>query len=146
MRLQGVQTPRYLPVGLLLSALTIAGCTPPGIPTYPVAGRVTMADGTPLDGGDDGSIIFESMEHGVSATGSIDSAGRFTLTTFEVGDGAVAGMHRVAISPPTPAGDPDRRAPGPRFPPKFRDLDASGLEVEVTPTNDNQIAIQLIGS
>lgn len=120
------------------------GCQPSDrLPTYPVEGRVVLADGSPLDGGDDGAVIWESVEHGISATGAIDAEGRFTLTTYEPGDGAVAGKHRVAISPPTPEGDPDERINRPTIHPKFRDLDASGLEATIEPTGLNEITVEL---
>jgi hypothetical protein len=35
-----------------------------------------------------------------SARGEIGTDGSFTLTTFEVGDGAIAGTHSVMVTPP----------------------------------------------
>lgn len=127
-----------------MALLVFASCQPSDrLPTYPVAGRVVLADGSPFHGGDDGAVIWESVEHGLSATGAIDSEGRFTLTTYEPGDGAVAGKHRIAISPPTPEGDPDARVYRPTIDPKFRDLDASGLEATIEPKRLNEITVEL---
>lgn len=130
-----------------LAATVISTCIGCGssdrLKTYQVEGRVEYASGSPFNGGVDGSIIFESIEHRLSATGAIDTEGRFTLGTYEPGDGAVAGKHRVAISPPVPEGDPDRRSASPLIHPKFLNLDSSGLEAEVTTSGKNDIVLTI---
>ena len=69
------------------------------------AGAIRFADGERFSGGDESFIVFESIDHNVTATGVIEVDGTFRLGTYEPGDGAVAGAHRVSITPPTPAGD-----------------------------------------
>ena len=90
-----------------LFVLTGCGSGHPA-PTYPVTGKVVFSDdGTPLSTG--GSILWESVpdEPGVlpfNASGAIQADGTFELTTFEEGDGAVAGEHRVLVRPKRPTG------------------------------------------
>jgi hypothetical protein len=79
--------------------LTLSACSSAGPePTYPVHGLVTVG-GKPLEGG---SIQFEPAEPGASgqkhaARGTIDEEGRYQLSTFGVGDGAVAGKHHIVV-------------------------------------------------
>ncbi|MFO0905035.1 MAG: hypothetical protein U0939_18665 [Pirellulales bacterium] len=80
---------------LLLSGLvTVTGCRSDRPPTYPVRGRVVFPDGSPVR---TGSIELRSRTHSLQASGEIDSEGRFELTTFEPGDGAVAGEHEAVV-------------------------------------------------
>ena len=66
------------------------------MPTYKTTGKVLFSDGKLLEGG---TIVFESVDHPVTARSVIGLDGTFTLSTYGKGDGAVAGKHRVAISP-----------------------------------------------
>ncbi len=83
--------------GILLvvaaAALLTAGCGPSGRPTaYAVTGTVTYR-GLPLA---DADVSFLPAS-GPMAGGRTDAHGRFQLTTFAPGDGAVAGEHSVLI-------------------------------------------------
>jgi hypothetical protein len=62
--------------------------------TVPVKGKVTY-QGKPLT---QGTITFEPDDIGREAHGNISADGSFTLTTYKEGDGAVPGLHRVAVS------------------------------------------------
>lgn len=88
--------------------------------TIPVRGTVHYK-GQPLTGG---SITFEP-DGGREAHSSIGPDGSFQLTTFQNGDGAVPGTHRVAVT-----GQP-------RLPMKYRNLSSSGVEVEVAAGTQN---------
>lgn len=68
-----------------------AGCSS-GPTLAPVSGRVTVG-GKPVTAG---RIEFYP-EAGRMATAAIRPDGTYTLTTFDAGDGAVVGRHRVAI-------------------------------------------------
>jgi hypothetical protein len=78
-----------------------AGCG--GVPSarpkvYPVTGKVTQK-GKPLTAGE---VMFTPSggpdgASGHIATGQIDSDGSYTLTTFNTGDGAVLGKHKVTV-------------------------------------------------
>lgn len=65
-------------------------------PTYPVEGTVTIG-GKPLA---DATITFrpDSSENGQRpANGKTDADGRYQLTTFSAGDGAMEGSYRVTV-------------------------------------------------
>ena len=78
---------------LLLIGLT-AGCGSDQLPTVPASGQVFIAGGDPVRVG---TIEFESVEHGITASARIQQDGSFTLGTYDAADGAVAGEHRVII-------------------------------------------------
>ena len=109
--------------------------------TYPVTGTIAFPDGKRFSGGNQSFIVFESLEHSVNATGVIDADGTFSLGTYEPNDGAVAGIHRVSITPPTPVGDPDQMRTAPLIHPKYRNLDTSELQVTVEAIRSNDIPI-----
>jgi hypothetical protein len=75
----------------------LAGCGPASDrpETVPVTGTVTL-DNTPLDG----ALVTYSptAAGGHAASGTTDGAGRFTLSTFESGDGALPGSYMVGFS------------------------------------------------
>ena len=77
--------------------LCACGCTPGtnNPPTFPVSGVVTLK-GTPLAGAD---VVFVPEDQGGQAAfGKTDDSGTYKLTTFEQGDGAVAGKYKVKVS------------------------------------------------
>ena len=80
-------------------ALIASGCGDGGegphvAATLPVRGKVTYK-GRPLAGG---VVRFEPEDSGREAHGEIGPNGTFVLTTFRNGDGAVSGVHRVAVT------------------------------------------------
>jgi hypothetical protein len=107
---------------LLLAAMLaiglcgIAGCRQKlQLPkTCPVRGKVVFRQGGPFPGG---TIQFQSLDRpSVSASGKIGPDGTFELTSFIAGDqapGAVAGRHRVIITPPFIGGAPPTIPPVP---------------------------------
>ncbi len=126
-----------LVVGLSILPLALAvlwGCSSdPELPeTFPVTGKV-MYQGQPLT---KGTITFLSDE-GQSSTGEIQPDGTYTLSTFESGDGAVEGHHRVKIvadtADPTlmPGSSPGYQKPKDLIPKKYADIQTSGLEAVV---------------
>ena len=90
-------------VGMLL-LVTCVGCSGGGPVAYPVSGTVTYQD-QPVAGA---QVMFTS-DAGRAAEGTTDASGKFTLTTFKPGDGALAGSHRVTIvkMETTPSTDPN---------------------------------------
>lgn len=76
----------------LLSGLVMAGCGPRNPATTKVEGVVAL-DGQPIEGA---AVVF-TPSSGPPATGTTDSDGRFVLSTFKQGDGAVLGQHRVTV-------------------------------------------------
>lgn len=61
---------------------------------YRAQGTVKL-DGKPLD---DATVVYHSQSHELSAQGTTDKDGNFTLTTFDAKDGAVEGKHKVVIT------------------------------------------------
>ena len=102
--------------GMVVCGMGIAatlGCGDGRLPTYAASGTVVYTDGKPLPGG---FIVFTSDKHdAIQARGSIDESGKFSLGTYDRGDGAVVGTHQISIRPPTdnpdapPTHDIDRR-------------------------------------
>ena len=91
---------------MVLAALALfaaAGCGKKAElpPTHPVHGRVMFRGGDPVTAG---IVCFQSQgDSAVSATGTIGPDGSFTLSSFIAGaraPGAVAGLHRVIVTPP----------------------------------------------
>jgi hypothetical protein len=89
-----------LPALLIATAIAgaLAGCRPPGsAPTVPAAGRLTY-QGKPLANID---VVFTPTQ-GRRGSGTTDAQGRFQISTFARGDGAVPGRHRVTLWPAGP--------------------------------------------
>jgi hypothetical protein len=77
--------------GIFLVALAATGC---GKKTAKVEGIVTL-DGQPVPGA---MVIFYPDDGGPQANGLTDADGAFRLTTFNTGDGATPGGHKVTVS------------------------------------------------
>ena len=119
--------------GLLAVGVALHGCGRPGPSTYPVSGKVTFPDGTPVTAG---FIEFESKEpktKGLNARGKINEDGSFTLSTVKLGDGAVIGRHLAIVREPyrRVAIEEGERLPPAKIDRKFRSYETSGLEFEV---------------
>jgi hypothetical protein len=107
MNLRGLSV---LSCGLTLAVILIAGCGGGSAnpKTYPVTGTV-MHQGAPVT---DASVTFSPVDaSGQAATGQTDSAGRYVLSTFQQGDGALPGEYTVRVvkydRSPTVAGSSD---------------------------------------
>ncbi len=119
-----------------LSCWGVLGCAPKGIShpkTIPVKGKVTY-QGKPLT---QGTVNF-LPEDSWPAIGEIQPNGEYTLSTFEKGDGAVLGFHRVVIfstdaNPRLMPGSPHYKTPKELIPKKYTTAESSGLEAIVEP-------------
>jgi hypothetical protein len=128
---------KALLVGGALAALPLLpGCGQsdrmPSVSTYPVKGKVLLADGKPLTRG---RIVFHRQEDPpILASGEIKTDGSFELSTLKPGDGAPAGKYGVQIDP-TPANQSAsaKRQSYPEIPQKYRDDDGLGLFVTIKP-------------
>ena len=110
----------------LLAIVACGGCSgnqdgPHYGPTVPIKGKVTYM-GQPLSGG---TIVFEPEDSGREANGNIQPDGTFTLSTFKEGDGAIPGIHRIAVTSATDGGKV-------LVPNQFRNASSSKVEVEVS--------------
>jgi hypothetical protein len=113
----------------LAALLAAAGC---GSDRYPVTGRVTYEDGSPVT---EGNVIGHSGEgpSAVTVQGSVQPDGTFEWGTERPGDGARPGKYRVAVMP-RGLGDAEMAAGMlPAVDSKYGDPKTSGIEFEVKP-------------
>jgi hypothetical protein len=131
MRSQIHAAPRVVAAFVLL--VGVAGCGG----YYPVHGKVTYPDGSPVT---KGIVVFESngAANAISARGEIQADGTYQLGTDKPGDGVPAGKYRVLVTPRLE--NPD--APEVTFDRRFADFNTSGLEFEVG-SGDNDFSIQV---
>jgi hypothetical protein len=126
----------FVSIALTLSVGLLLGCGK-GEATYPVTGKVTYPDGTPLV---NAQVSFESTTKPISAVGRTDASGVYKLTTYKPEDGAIRGEHRIAVLPPpqpTPEHDDESGKPleykqvPPPIDAKYLRFDTSGLTCTV---------------
>jgi hypothetical protein len=136
---------KLAPLGLAIVTLLVVGCGKPGeAPTVKATGTVTHK-GKPVD---KASVAF-LPEKGRPAAGITDASGKFTLSTFKPGDGAVPGLHKVAISEPPSAEEqtnPTYAPPDPtkaRFPLKYADPKLSGFTAKVEEGGKNDFTFDM---
>ena len=117
------------------------------------ASGLVRFNGQPLEGA---RVDFTSPTANVSAWGLTDAAGRFTLTTFRLGDGAVPGKHQVTVTkaqmPPgrtidrsaAPVWKPGA-APKPQWliPKQYASPQSSNLIVEIAETGADDLVVDL---
>jgi hypothetical protein len=124
-RMQEKVTRGLLLAGVLGFSLLLAGC---GSRTQPVEGIVVFKGGEPATKLAGYYVTFESVDQPVSATGVVQPDGTFKVGTYQDGDGALLGKHRVSIGPPAPDyGD----NPKSLILPKYNQPQTSGLEVTI---------------
>lgn len=97
---------------------------------YPVTGKVTYPDGSPMV---EGTVIAETTTADgklVSVQGIIEKDGSFVMGTKSAGDGVLPGKYRAMVMPPG-LGDAEL-AEGklPAVDSKFGSFDSSGLSFE----------------
>ena len=133
--------------GALLASLcwlSCCGCSDGRLPTYPAKGRVVFKSGNPVHVG---TVEIKSREHGVQARGSIDADGNFLLSTYEDGDGAVAGIHDCVVVQFVMTEELKDFKPSVVgvVHPRYASYSTSGLTVEVLPDQENDLRIELEG-
>ena len=146
---------RFASVGVVGFAVLFAGC---GVDAnrprvVPVSGKVSQK-GNPLTAGE---IVFipaggTNGSGGHIATGQIGSDGTYRLTTFNTGDGAVLGTHKVTVVVRS-AGEMKKmndlgggkiayKLPPSMLPPKYSSADSTPLKYTVE-DRSNTINIDL---
>ena len=122
-------------LGCCILALLVGwmGCSGGSSATYPVTGNVKRPDGEPLRGG---RILFQPIgASSDAARGVIAEDGTFRLGTYSAGDGAVAGTHKVTISPAVPEEALDDPASIVRYRStidlRYQNVDTTPLELSV---------------
>jgi hypothetical protein len=84
----------YCSLVVMISTL-VAGCGPTKPSIVPVLGEVLL-DGRPVERA---SVMFIPVfQGGLPSVGVTDAAGKFTLKTANVGDGAIPGKYSVTIA------------------------------------------------
>lgn len=120
---------RYFSSAALLVTACFLGCSDGRPPMVPVSGQV-LIDGKPLT---HGFVRFSSGDGRVSM-GRLDENGRFRLTCYEPGDGAIIGSHRVAVLTHEIIGDAKIKWHAPR---KYANYATSGLTQEISQPTDS---------
>lgn len=123
---------------LSVAVAVLAGCSDGREARYPVSGKLVTADGTPFRGR--ASVTFHIEKDGKDyfGRGKVQSDGSFRLTTFEPGDGAVAGEHKVTVSH-VPGGE--ETAGMPRIAEKYGSTQTSGLTARVEAKSNNEVVL-----
>jgi len=112
-------------------------------PAFKTTGRVTW-NGAPAAGA---LVTLHSRSHNLAASGKADSAGSFVLTTWRLGDGAVAGVHRVSvetivITGYTGDGDPIEVN---EMPPTYQNPETSGFMATISERGPNVLEFEVTG-
>jgi len=144
----------YLPIvaltGLVL-AIVPSGCNqkPAHPPTCPVSVTVTT-NGQPLEGA---TVCFISPQSNTSSgSGMSGSDGRVAVTTFERGDGLMAGNYKVTVTksetrttpnPKNPNGPPLREEVIWHVPQKFSTVTSTPFSAEVAQGAKNEFTFDV---
>src|SRR5437899_10140450 len=114
-------------LAVLLVSVVAAGC---GSGRYPVTGRVTYEDGTPVE---EGTVIGEAEVDGkqVGVQGNIEKDGSFRWGGEKAGDGAYPGNYRVLVMPRALGESEKAAGKVPDVDGKFGKYETSGLTFEV---------------
>lgn len=139
---------------MTLSSVAFMGCSSKGDKWTKDRPRLYKGSGVvkyksePVEGA---VVMYQSGEQ--TARGLTDAAGRFVLTTFDEGDGAIAGTHKVSIrktiyeKKPTKYDSPEERSvakfPKEMLPAKYSKVDSSGLTAEITSSGKNLETFEL---
>lgn len=141
--------------GILL--LSAAGCRKKhsGPDVMPAGGTVSF-QGRPVSGAL--VVCCPASPSAPAAYGNTDSEGRFQLTTYEPGDGAVAGEYRVTVSKNTVTGmsieeaeayyqrekkNPPLPTVTHHLPQKYDDAANTPLRIKVVSDNPNEFHLEL---
>lgn len=111
--------------------LSLSGCSDGRPQLVRVSGQV-LIDGQPLT---TGAVQFVPTGARQSV-GRLDSEGRFTLTCYESGDGAVVGTHRVAVRANQMINERTVRWHAPK---KYASHKTSGIVEEITEPTDSLV-------
>lgn len=112
-------------------------------PVFKATGRVTW-NGEPTSGV---LVSLSSKSENLASSGFTDEEGNFTLTTWRVGDGAVAGEHAVAVQKIVVVGHAADGSPieANCMPPKYGNPETSGLKATIVEQGPNELSFEVIG-
>jgi hypothetical protein len=131
-----------------VAIVAFSGCSGSNLPPVGQVGGVVTLDGQPLTKGQVQFVPDSSKgTKGRMAVGLIGTDGRFKLTAFKPGDGALVGFHKVVIicEEDMPAFDPKSPPPPPKslIPVRYTDANTSGLTAEVKSAAKNDFTFAL---
>ena len=127
-------TPIRFSIVLIVGVIAIVGC---GSKTAIVNGVLVFSDkpDEPAKELEGYTITFESVDGKASSVGTVGSDGKFTMSTFKDGDGALRGKMKVAVTPPIQMSD---ASIGPsKIDKRHHTFETSGLEADIVPGTNN---------
>jgi len=151
---------RYCLLSLLVFAAALVGCSQSDQPqAYPTSG-VVYYNGEPMKGGGAISFVPVSNLEGKTAGAEIREDGSFVMSTYEDGDGSIAGQFRVMVMQsvskepekiPSDGGGEPVMASGPietvpkseQIPFIYADPVKTPVTVEITEPGPNELKIDL---
>ena len=119
---------RSIAWGCLVPALLTVGCTD-NPPTAPVSGTITR-NGQAVTSG---RVLLLPRGGGKQAIGTIADDGKFTVTTFSSGDGALIGNHHAVVLKATSSNSDD----------SFSYESSKDADLQVKPDGPNEFTIEL---
>jgi hypothetical protein len=136
--------PRLVVPLILLAAAVFAGCSGRSGPPGPVVSGTVWNGSRPLPGGD---IRLTSPAGDLSASGSVDAAGRFRLV-FRTPRPLPAGSYRVAVAswverPGLERPDGSFSRGESAIPLRFRDHATSGLTVDLESKQSQTVTVKI---
>jgi hypothetical protein len=136
--------PSQFRAGILLLAtliVTTCGCNSGQKPTYPTKGKFVWEDGSNVKELSGGMVVFQCDSEEIVARAPIDQDGAFTIGTYTMDDGAVAGKHKVSVVQPADETAGDARALQ-VVDPKYESTATTDLEVTIEPKS-NEIVLKV---
>lgn len=127
---RGLRT-RLVAFSAALGIVAAVGCND-GRPKRVTVSGTVLLDGEPLT---KGSVIFVP-EGGRPSNGKIGPDGRFVLRCFDDDDGALLGVHRVAVAAKEILSESNIKWYAPS---RYADYRTSGLSVEITESVDDLV-------
>jgi hypothetical protein len=124
-------------------ALSLSGCGEKSdVPETAEASGVVMFKGEPFEGAE---VMFHPQDGGNPAHAMTDEDGRFVLTTYDEGDGAVPGEHKVTIMyfPAESLPGMEAETGGSMLPEKYAAIANTPLTAEVKAGEENEFTFEL---
>ncbi|MBA2116150.1 carboxypeptidase regulatory-like domain-containing protein [Bremerella alba] len=156
--MRNAKTFKVYGLSVILITLSLCGCYGrsdqwvEGRPPLVDASGVATINGEPLD---NAIVTFRPIEGNYAAFARTQNDGSFQLTTFDDGDGAVAGEFDVTVSKmvielePNPANPqvlpPIYHSEHSMIPAKYNSVDKSGLTATISEDGDSDLRLELVG-
>jgi hypothetical protein len=113
----------------LILLLAGSGCSDGRPQRVPISG-VVLIDGKPLKHG----VVQFAPVGARPSTGFLNAEGRFSLSSYQPGDGATLGKHKVRVDAAESIGEDTRKWHAPK---RYASVNTSGLEVQIDGPRDD---------